>query len=36
MEVLHKKVVDIDGDIPMEKLLELQQKLKNKNVKEEQ
>ena len=36
MQTLHKKVVDFDGDIPMEKLLAIQQKLKTKNVKEEQ
>jgi len=30
--VLNKKVVDFDGDIPMDKLLEIQQKIKNKNA----
>lgn len=29
MEQLNKKVIDLDGDIPMEKLLQLQKKLKN-------
>lgn len=29
MEKLNKKVIDFDGDIPMEKLIELQKKLKN-------
>jgi len=33
MEFLNKQVVDFDGDIPMEKLAELQNKLKNKNEK---
>ena len=31
MEALHKKVVDFDGDIPMDRLMQLQQKLKHKN-----
>lgn len=35
MESLNRKVVDIDGDIPIEKLMELQQKLKNKSTTEE-
>lgn len=30
MAVLNRRVVDFDGDIPMEKLMELQNKLKNK------
>ena len=28
MERMNRKVVDIDGDIPIEKLMELQKKLK--------
>lgn len=32
LEILNRKVVDIDGDIPIEKLLELQNKLKNKET----
>ena len=34
MESLHRKVVDIDvdDDIPIEKLMELQKKLKNKST----
>lgn len=35
MESLNRKVVDIDGDIPIEKLMELQQRLKNKSTTEE-
>lgn len=30
MAVLNRRVVDFDGDIPIEKLMELQNKLKNK------
>ncbi len=30
--MLNRKVVDFDGDIPMEKLMELQNKLKNKEA----
>lgn len=32
LEVLNRKVVEFDGDIPMEKLMQLQNKLKNKEV----
>lgn len=32
MQQLNKKVIDLDGDIPMQKLLELQKKLKNKET----
>ena len=35
MQSLHKKVVDFDGDIPMDQLLELQKKLRNKSGEEE-
>ena len=35
METLNRKVVDFDGDIPIEKLMELQKKLKNKEPQEE-
>ena len=30
MEKLNKKVVDIDGDIPIEQLMEIQKKIKSK------
>lgn len=32
MEKMNRKVVDIEGDIPMEELLALQQKLKKNNL----
>ena len=35
MAVLNRRVVDFDGDIPMEKLMELQNKLTNKEAQNE-
>ena len=34
MKKLNKKVVDIDGDIPMEELMKIQQKIKSKETEE--
>jgi hypothetical protein len=35
MAVLNRRVVDFDGDIPIEKLMELQNKLKSKDTQSE-